>query len=242
MNESCLSLSPGNAQPCRLHHRERPHEEWRRFQLSRSTAGLLWFDEGVNSTHRHRRIDSPLGTIVLTMRSNATSLLQQPGDADDHATSPDGPAIVGIHFDGQAHQPSTEWFGELDAEHPLLDAAVAQLQEYFAGARNTFDLPLAPDGTDFQRSVWTQLLTIEPGSTSTYGHIARALRPDGPANSGLAQGVGQAVGHNPISIVVPCHRVLGSDGSLTGYAGGLERKRWLLDHDDTSESRGSRLF
>ena len=93
-----------------------------------------------------------------------------------------------------------------------------------------------------QQRVWQQLLLIEPGSTSTYGAIAAALSDDGELTPGLAQGVGQAVGHNPISVVVPCHRVVGSDGSLTGFAGGLERKRWMLTHEESDEQRATRLF
>ena len=105
-----------------------------------------------------------------------------------------------------------------------LDEAAGQLGEYFAGERRTFDLPLAPEGTDFQRRVWAQLRAIPYGSTSTYGEVARAI---GATNGFRA--VGLANGRNPIAIIVPCHRVIGADGSLTGYAGGMERKRFLLD-------------
>jgi methylated-DNA-[protein]-cysteine S-methyltransferase len=100
---------------------------------------------------------------------------------------------------------------------------MGQLDEYFAGSRATFDLALAPAGTPFQQRVWAELARIPAGTTVTYGELARrAGRP------GAARAVGAAVGRNPVSIVVPCHRVVGSDGALTGYAGGIARKAFLL--------------
>ena len=102
----------------------------------------------------------------------------------------------------------------------------AQLDEYFAGTRQTFDLPLTPAGTAFQHQVWTALLEIPYGETTSYGKIAARIGfPDG------ARAVGVANGQNPLPIIVPCHRVIGADGSLTGYGGGLDAKRWLLDHE-----------
>lgn len=112
--------------------------------------------------------------------------------------------------------------GAQDAS-PLLDAAEAQLREYFAGARRTFDLPLAPHGTAFQQRVWTALRTIPYGETRTYGELAAAI--DSPNAS---RAVGMANHRNPIPIIIPCHRVIGANGTLTGYAGGLEVKRKLL--------------
>jgi methylated-DNA-[protein]-cysteine S-methyltransferase len=111
-----------------------------------------------------------------------------------------------------------------DASHPVLREAVAQLAAYFAGERTAFDLPLdLQAGTPFQQSVWQALLAIPPGGTTSYSELGRRLgRPQ------AARAVGAAVGRNPISIVVPCHRVLGTGGALTGYAGGLERKTALL--------------
>ena len=111
-----------------------------------------------------------------------------------------------------------------DDDHPVLVAARTQLAEYFAGARTTFDLPLDPQGTDFQRAVWFGLADIPYGETATYGEQAARL---GDPNK--ARAVGAANGRNPLSIVLPCHRVIGSDGSLTGFAGGLPAKRLLLD-------------
>lgn len=112
--------------------------------------------------------------------------------------------------------------GAQDAS-PLLDAAEAQLREYFAGARRTFDLPLAPHGTAFQQRVWAALRAIPYGETRTYGEFAAAI--DSPNAS---RAVGMANHRNPIPIIIPCHRVIGANGTLTGYAGGLEIKRKLL--------------
>lgn len=110
-------------------------------------------------------------------------------------------------------------------DDPLLDRTQRQLTEYFDGERTTFDLPLARDGSEFQLKVWSALNTIAYGDTATYGQIARQLGYD----TAVSRAVGSANGSNPIPIVVPCHRVIGSNGTLTGYAGGLERKRALLD-------------
>jgi methylated-DNA-[protein]-cysteine S-methyltransferase len=108
---------------------------------------------------------------------------------------------------------------------PLLDRAEQQLSEYFTGERTTFDLPLASEGSEFQKKVWAELQRIPYGETASYGDIARRLGYE-PV---ISRAVGAANGANPIPIIVPCHRVIGSDGSLTGYAGGLERKKTLLD-------------
>ena len=121
---------------------------------------------------------------------------------------------------------------ERDAgESAALDAAAAaegvrQLGEYFAGTRTAFDLPLAPRGTTFQREVWEALTTIPAGETRSYGDVASVV--GAPSAS---RAVGMANGRNPIAIIVPCHRVVGADGTLTGYGGGLHRKRWLLEHE-----------
>ena len=109
---------------------------------------------------------------------------------------------------------------------PVLARAAAQLAEYFAGARRDFDVPLAPRGTGFQERVWRELARIPCGETRSYGELARAIgRPS------ASRAVGAANGKNPISILVPCHRVIGGSGALTGYAGGLAAKRWLLEHE-----------
>lgn len=115
--------------------------------------------------------------------------------------------------------------GARQDDHPVLVEAARQLAAYFEGTLTDFDLPLAPDGSDFQQRVWEQLRTIGYGETASYGAIAHRL---GMTNA-ASRAVGLANGRNPIPIVIPCHRVIGADGSLTGYAGGLERKQVLLD-------------
>jgi methylated-DNA-[protein]-cysteine S-methyltransferase len=133
-------------------------------------------------------------------------------------------AIIALYMDAQRHAPGPEAFGlPGDLGEEPFAAAAKQLTAYFAGQLTTFDLPLAPVGTDFQRRVWDGLRQIPYGQTVSYGELARRL--GSPAAS---RAVGLANGRNPISIVVPCHRVIGSDGSMTGYGGGLDRKRFLL--------------
>jgi len=130
----------------------------------------------------------------------------------------DGDALTGLRFG--LGTPA----GERDDDAPVLRAAAEQLAEYFAGERRDFDLRLAPRGTPFQRSVWERLRLIPYGTTVTYGAIARDL--GAPT---ACRAVGAANGRNPIAIVVPCHRVVGADGSLTGFGGGMPAKRTLLD-------------
>ena len=115
--------------------------------------------------------------------------------------------------------------GVESSDHPVLAAAVSQLQAYFDGDLTVFDLPLAPRGTDFQQRVWAQLSKIDYGLTASYGEIAGRL---GMTNA-ASRAVGLANGRNPIPIVIPCHRVIGANGTLTGYAGGIERKQTLLE-------------
>lgn len=166
----------------------------------------------------HTTMDTPLGELTLLAEDGALTAVYFPG----HKRLPD-PA----HF-GERQDPVA---GSVFAE------ATRQLEEYFAGERTVFDLPLAPKGEAFQRRVWAQLRRIPYGETRTYGRLAAEL-----GDRHLAQAVGYANGHNPISIVVPCHRVIGSDGSLVGYAGGLERKRFLLDLEEPPELKAGKLF
>jgi methylated-DNA-[protein]-cysteine S-methyltransferase len=158
---------------------------------------------------RYARIPTPAGTLF--------------------ATATDG-AITGLYFEGQKYFPpmTGEWREEPDAA-PLAECA-RQVREYFEGRRKAFDIPLAPMGTDFQRRVWSEIARIAFGATITYAELAaRAGAP------GSARAAGAATGRNPISIVVPCHRVLGADGALTGYAGGLARKQRLLELEGVLE-------
>jgi len=135
----------------------------------------------------------------------------------------EGDALVGVYFDGQRHQPPVGAAWRQRPESAVLRRAVTQLAEYFAGSRTRFDLPLAPAGTPFQRAVWQAIAAVPAGRTISYTELA--------ANVGRPASVraaGTATGRNPLSVVIPCHRIVGADGSLTGYAGGLERKAALL--------------
>ncbi len=153
--------------------------------------------------------DSPLGLMVL---------------------SSDGKSLSGVRFVGQKYFPVTHM--ERREGLPAFNAAREWLDSYFAGGRpDPRALPLAPEGTDFRRLIWDLLLDIPYGETTTYGALAAqaARRLDRPAMS--AQAVGSAVGHNPISVIIPCHRVVGADGQLIGYAAGISAKHWLLRHE-----------
>jgi len=135
-----------------------------------------------------------------------------------------GEALTGLYMHAQKYARDVQRDWRNSAE-PFA-AAIEQLRAYFAGTLRKFELPLAPHGTPFQRTVWRALLDIPFGRTETYGALARRI---GAGNA--ARAVGLANGHNPLGIIVPCHRVIGANGSLTGYGGGLERKRWLLAHE-----------
>lgn len=149
----------------------------------------------------HTTVDSPIGPIRLLARDGVLSAL---------------------HLEVTRYPPPPESFGRAD---PAGFTAVAeQLDAYFAGDLTEFDLPLAPAGTPFQHQVWAALRQIPYGTTESYGALAKRI-----GSPGAARAVGLANGSNPISIVVPCHRVIGSNGSLTGYGGGVERKQFLLD-------------
>jgi len=154
-----------------------------------------------------------------------TCVIKTPLDSIQAAAQ--GEALRGLWFIGQKYFPSgTEnWINKPD--HPVLVSLKALLKEYFAHENPKIQIPLSPKGTDFQQAVWKLLLEIPYGKTTTYGAIAKQLTAKGIKAS--AQAVGGAVGHNPISLLIPCHRVLGANGSLTGYAGGLDKKRALLE-------------
>jgi methylated-DNA-[protein]-cysteine S-methyltransferase len=142
-------------------------------------------------------VDTPIGQIVLES---------------------DGDVLIGLRL------PNAAGLGRRDEESPVLKEAATQLEEYFAGERLGFDLPLVLAGTPFQRRVWEVLQTIEYGATRSYGDVAAEI-----GRLDRIRAVGAAVGRTPVPIIVPCHRVIGADGSLTGYGGGLQRKQALLD-------------
>ena len=163
-------------------------------------------------------MDSPVGELRIIAGRTAITAIEYsggaPADASRYSSASRAAAVA-------AGRP----VGERDDAHPLLREAVRQLRAYFAGELKEFDLPLDPQGTVFQRSVWDQLRRVGYGETASYGEIARRLG----MTSAASRAVGLANGRNPIPIVIPCHRVVGANGTLTGYAGGLERKQVLLD-------------
>lgn len=128
--------------------------------------------------------------------------------------------LIGIYFSGKDHVPADLKKWKLDPSHPVLKQAVQELKEYLAGRRTEFTLPLHANGSDFQRAVWREIARIPFGSTITYSELA--------SRAGNARAAGTATGSNPLAIVVPCHRVMGKDGALRGFAGGLDNKRALL--------------
>lgn len=169
-------------------------------------------------TARHAVIDTRIGDLTLV--------------ADDSS-------LTGIYFPGHWTKPDdTAWGERVEAAgDPVFTPTRTQLEQYFDGERTTFELPVAPVGSEFQQRVWAVLERIPFGQTVTYGQIAAEI-----GGRTVAQMVGQAVGRNPVSIVIPCHRVVGADGSLTGYAGGLERKLFLLELEEPPEIAASKLF
>ncbi len=148
-------------------------------------------------------------------------------------------ALIGIYYPQHWVKPERATLGdEVDLESdPLLVEVVRQLEEYFAGARTVFEIRAVAHGDAFQERVWALLRQIPFGETTTYGELAETL-----GDKSLARMVGRAVGHNPLSIIVPCHRVVGKNGTLTGYAGGLERKRFLLDLEEPAAVKAAKLF
>jgi methylated-DNA-[protein]-cysteine S-methyltransferase len=165
----------------------------------------------------HTVIDSPVGPLTLV--------------AEDRA-------IVGLYMNLQRHRPDDSELGEPDRRGTRVEpfkAAADQLDAYFAGTLTRFTLPLAPRGSAFQQRVWEALQEIPYGETESYGALAERI-----GSPGAARAVGLANGKNPIGIVIPCHRVVGSNGNLTGYGGGLDRKKQLLDLELTAS--GAALF
>lgn len=165
-------------------------------------------------TRQHTVIDSPYGPLTLVSTDRV---------------------LAGLYMTGQRHRPPEETFGEPDAGP--FDEAVEQLDAYFAGELREFTLPLDLAGTPFQRCVWAELQRIPYGETRTYGELAENL-----GKPGASRAVGLANGKNPVGIIVPCHRVIGASGSLTGYGGGLDRKQRLLAFENGTEDSSPALF
>jgi methylated-DNA-[protein]-cysteine S-methyltransferase len=167
---------------------------------------------------RHAVIQSPLGELTVVA---------------------DGDVLTGLYFRHHWSRPSEDTLGRrVDADSdPLLAKARTQLTDYLAGRTQGFNLPTRLHGDPAQQRVWQLLSTIPYGGTVTYGELAAAL-----GDGTTAQGVGQTVGRNPLCLVVPCHRVIGRNGQLTGYAGGLEAKQFLLELEEPSEVKEARLF
>jgi len=166
--------------------------------------------KGENMKQWKYEMECPLGTLRLVSDGEALNRIWFPGEGrgrEKHAKLP------------------------VRSDLPIFLEAEKQLNEYFAGERSTFDLPMAPGGTDFQQKVWAELSQIPAGTTTTYASLAIKV-----GNPRACRAVGTANGANPLPILVPCHRVIGMDGKLTGFAGGLEAKRWLLVHE------GAELF
>ncbi len=159
----------------------------------------------------HTTIDSPVGGLTLVAR---------------------GGVLSGLYFPGHWHMPPPEVFGARSERG--FESAKEQLAEYFAGERTGFELETDLAGDEFSRRVWALIDRIPFGGSTTYGEMAREL-----GDPALAREVGSAVGHNPLSIMVPCHRVVGREGQLTGYAGGLERKRFLLELEGAKDWAGA---
>src|SRR4051812_11650985 len=176
------------------------------------------------------RTNSPLGELTLIAEDGALSGIYFPRHRY-------GPAVGGPEAYGEPGVVEAEVVEAGILEVGIFEVAGRQLAEYFDGSRTEFDLPTHTHGDTFSEQVWAELRQIPYGNTTTYGTLAARL-----GDPSLAQAVGQAVGHNPLSIVVPCHRVVGWDGRLTGYAGGLDRKRFLLELEEPPELKSARLF
>ncbi len=156
------------------------------------------------------------------------SYLEYPSPVGRLVLTSDGPTITGLNLPEHSGRPAAPIAASWRQDPGPFREAVAQLDAYFEGERTTFDLPLSMGGTPFQRQVWDALLTVPYGTTVSYAEQARRI-----GRAGSARAVGAANGRNPVAIIVPCHRVIGAGGKLTGYGGGLPLKQWLLDHEAT---------
>ena len=171
-----------------------------------------------NNLTASMQIESPVGALTVCASERGVRAILWPDDEPTRVPAAGSPSS----------QPSA-------AQRAILDAAREQLDEYFGGTRTEFDVPLDPVGTEFQQAAWSALRAIPFGETVSYGEQAERM-----GDKNKARAVGAANGRNPISIIVPCHRVVGSNGSLTGFAGGLDIKRFLLDHEQRTS--GQALF
>ncbi|MCT9869543.1 methylated-DNA--[protein]-cysteine S-methyltransferase [Paenarthrobacter aurescens] len=166
---------------------------------------------------RHTTMDSPLGQLTLTARDEF---------------------LTGIFYEGHWHMPPPAYFGDsVGIGDSVFARTRVEIDEYLAGHRTLFTVPFEARGNAFQEKVWSRLQGIPFGSTVSYGELATEL-----GDPHLAQAVGSAVGRNPISIIIPCHRVVGRQGQLTGYAGGLRNKRFLLELEEPAVVREGKLF
>src|SRR5277367_3545053 len=156
-------------------------------------------------------IESPIGRLTLTS---------------------DGEALTGLYMGTPAKRPGLDREWAQNGTAGPLPMVTRQLKEYFSGTRRKFELPLRLQGTDFQKRVWRELCEIPYGETWSYGQLAKRI-----GNPNASRAVGLANGRNPIAVIVPCHRVIGADGSLTGFGGGLPRKQWLLTHEGMPMTR-----
>ncbi|NYE96340.1 methylated-DNA-[protein]-cysteine S-methyltransferase [Psychromicrobium silvestre] len=161
-------------------------------------------------------IDSPLGSLTLLASTEA---------------------LTGIYFEKHRSRPAKAEWGAAETDHPIFIQAAHQLGEYFAGQRSSFELTTATHGSELQERVWELLKRLPYGQTTSYGELAAEL-----GDRHLAQAVGAAVGANPLSIVIPCHRVVGKDGKMTGYAGGVDRKLFLLELEEPASRKAEKLF
>jgi methylated-DNA-[protein]-cysteine S-methyltransferase len=175
-------------------------------------------DAAVHATIPQHTIASPIGPLRLATDGAALTSVWMVGDFDARHTE-------------QASTPDES------CDDALLAEAAAQLRAYFAGRLREFDLPLAPQGTPFQQRVWTELRAISYGATLSYGELAHRI-----GDAGAARAVGLANGANPLPIIVPCHRVIGANGTMTGFGGGIARKRWLLAHEARQTAAQMDLF
>jgi methylated-DNA-[protein]-cysteine S-methyltransferase len=164
---------------------------------------------------------------------NYYSIIKSP--IGDLLLAADAAALTGLYFAGRDHIPVTSSRWTLNAKHPVLQQAARQLREYFAGKRESFSLPLRLTGTDFQQKIWREIAMIPYGETISYSDLAKRA-----GASRAIRAAGTSTGRNPMSIIIPCHRVVGKNGSMRGFAGGLDKKKFLLELESPQQATKSR--